>query len=894
MGIEHSFAGDLGFTLICPNGHSMVIDGNDHSGGSYLGQANDHDSVPACDPNANPPGIPWTYCWSALYQQQGYLNTLDAGQSPIPATDTLTHTNYFTPDNPFSQLLGCPINGTWNLQIKDNWGIDNGYIFWWELQLPDPASMDTSWLFPNHGANNGVITIDIVGNTFQHGATVKLTKMGQAALTPANISMVDTVNNYSKISASFSFNNESIGLWNVVVTNPDSSIVTFTDGFNMEPTIKSLWVDIVGPSFMRPEQAAYFVIPYGNSGNVDVSSPEIVIWFPKECRGKLSVSLTDTAFLMDSLQLQPLYSSDSIGFLAILPKLRFGDFGQLYLQLTAPLAIDSLLLNVRIADNIYMPDVSVAKANPIVNNPNSKDPLFNVCSKIYTKKWPISGGVFGLNHYETDHPIIILPVFDNQGNVIDSTAFTQESTQWNDHIIQGVPATIENTFSTYHMVASGCTQLPQSDIDSLRQKYNLSGITYHQEQPFKNEGNNRFDAIGILEYWAEQCSFNNGNGFIPNSLESNNYEGDLWRSAFNMGQRNNIIILGQDNFMKKKRMVTGKYKNVPVNYPQDPNEKAGPTGFGSQHYIIPGETLNYMIHFENLDNATASAQDIIVIDTLDANVDWKTFSMDGSSHIPSDLQIDTVHGIIKWIFNGINLLPNVTPPEGEAWILYHVNQNNNLSTGTQIRNKASITFDVNQPMITNEWINIIDRGVPESAVKLQTTYLDSTSYRIYWSGNDDFLGSGIKEYSVYYSDNLNNPYCLLIKTTDSSTVFTGIKDSTYYFYSIASDNVGHIESPPASYDLELKTIDITGVSELGQKNGYNIFPNPATETITIENISFIKTESIFIYNQQGQLILKRSMQDAKTSIDISSLSNGLYLIKISNLNGFVVKKFLKQ
>jgi gliding motility-associated-like protein len=144
--IEHSFAGDLGFSIICPNGQTVILDGNDHSGGSYLGNANDVDGTPACSPAANTPGSPWVYCWSQIYPQQGSLNVLDALTSPVPATDTLNNTGYLIPDASLSGLIGCPLNGTWNIQITDNWGIDNGYVFWWELNL-DPALLPGGWSY---------------------------------------------------------------------------------------------------------------------------------------------------------------------------------------------------------------------------------------------------------------------------------------------------------------------------------------------------------------------------------------------------------------------------------------------------------------------------------------------------------------------------------------------------------------------------------------------------------------------------------------------------------------------------------------------------------------------------------------------------------------------------
>ena len=146
MDIEHSFAGDLGFTLICPNGTSLVLDPNDHSGGAFLGIPNESDGSPTCAASANPPGTGWVYGWSTVYAQQGSMVSLEVGASPIPATDTINHTNYLTPSNPFSGLIGCPLNGTWNLQICDDWASDNGYIFWWELNL-SPNLLPSAWSY---------------------------------------------------------------------------------------------------------------------------------------------------------------------------------------------------------------------------------------------------------------------------------------------------------------------------------------------------------------------------------------------------------------------------------------------------------------------------------------------------------------------------------------------------------------------------------------------------------------------------------------------------------------------------------------------------------------------------------------------------------------------------
>ena len=146
MDIEHSYTGDLGFTLICPNGTSLVLDPNDHNGFAFFGVPNENDGSPTCSAASNPPGTGWVYGWSSVYPQQGTLAAIEDLGGTLTAADTVNHTNYFTPSNPFSGLIGCPLNGTWNLQICDDWASDNGYIFWWELNL-SPNLLPSAWSY---------------------------------------------------------------------------------------------------------------------------------------------------------------------------------------------------------------------------------------------------------------------------------------------------------------------------------------------------------------------------------------------------------------------------------------------------------------------------------------------------------------------------------------------------------------------------------------------------------------------------------------------------------------------------------------------------------------------------------------------------------------------------
>src|SRR5262249_25394032 len=61
--------------------------------------------------------------------------------------------------------------------------------------------------------------------------------------------------------------------------------------------------------------------------------------------------------------------------------------------------------------------------------------------------------------------------------------------------------------------------------------------------------------------------------------------------------------------------------------PFDPNDKRGPSGYGSSNYLINGLLLPYRIDFENSSSASAPAQQVVITDQLSTNVDWNSFAI---------------------------------------------------------------------------------------------------------------------------------------------------------------------------------------------------------------------------------------------------------------------------
>jgi gliding motility-associated-like protein len=128
--IEHSYLGDLDIVLICPNGQQMVLHTYPGGGGTYLG--NPWDGAQ----QANGAGDGLTYCFDAVN-----TNGLLVNGATQPATNTAGNTivpGTYEPAGNFTDLIGCPLNGDWTIEITDNLSSDDGYIFEWGL-LFDPV-----------------------------------------------------------------------------------------------------------------------------------------------------------------------------------------------------------------------------------------------------------------------------------------------------------------------------------------------------------------------------------------------------------------------------------------------------------------------------------------------------------------------------------------------------------------------------------------------------------------------------------------------------------------------------------------------------------------------------------------------------------------------------------
>jgi uncharacterized repeat protein (TIGR01451 family) len=189
----------------------------------------------------------------------------------------------------------------------------------------------------------------------------------------------------------------------------------------------------------------------------------------------------------------------------------------------------------------------------------------------------------------------------------------------------------------------------------------------------------------------------------------------------------------------------------------DPNFKeVSPKGTGPTGLITYADsTLEYMVHFQN--TGSSAAQNIIIVDTLDNNLNWTSLRpVYMSAPCKVTMQQVASYKIVKFTFNNINLPTQTSSPMGSNGMLtYTIKTNSGLPLGTQFRNHASIYFDYNAPVTTNTTLNTL--GASSTTAVNNPSIEKTNSFTVYPNpANKDFYAqvnsSAVASAEMYISD----------------------------------------------------------------------------------------------------------------------------------------------
>jgi subtilisin-like proprotein convertase family protein len=150
LNMEHSYSGDLSLAIQCPNGQTVnLLTYPSGNGSANLGTPWATSTVDGSSATTTP-GVGANYCFSmtgGTTWTSGALSggTFVSGNGPGTYTDTYMPAGTYTPQQSFAGLVGCPLNGNWTIQVTDNLGSDNGYIFNWDINFAASFSTASSY-----------------------------------------------------------------------------------------------------------------------------------------------------------------------------------------------------------------------------------------------------------------------------------------------------------------------------------------------------------------------------------------------------------------------------------------------------------------------------------------------------------------------------------------------------------------------------------------------------------------------------------------------------------------------------------------------------------------------------------------------------------------------------
>jgi RHS repeat-associated protein len=275
----------------------------------------------------------------------------------------------------------------------------------------------------------------------------------------------------------------------------------------------------------------------------------------------------------------------------------------------------------------------------------------------------------------------------------------------------------------------------------------------------------------------------------------------------------------------------------------DPNAIIGPVGVtvGADRFVSVLDELPYTIQFENQPAATLPANEILVTQTLDPDLDLATFELgeisigNASWVAPSgqhtwttvlddqgqsglliklNAKLDLGTRVVTWKLTGIDpvtgdvpadatkgfLPPDVNAPEGRGFVTYVVRATGSSPTGTAVVGQATIVFDANAPIDTNVDTVVIDADAPTGTPSVPS--LSSNPVSVALNATDGAGGSGLDTVDVLASQD-GAPFTVVgDHVTGNSFEFNGTPDSHYLFRIVPTDKVGNAgDLSAASGDL---------------------------------------------------------------------------------------------
>ena len=181
--MEHSYLGDLQIKVISPSGQEVILKQFNGGGSCDLGEPFASGPVDGANSNLADPGVGYDYCWNTSPNYGTMVAESNNYTHTIPASTGGTYTDNYLPAGAYTSfqnlngLLGSDLNGNWIFEVSDQFALDNGYIFNWNISLmsdlpdtivtldqPNPVDVTGFITQATCGGTDGSIDISVSGD----------------------------------------------------------------------------------------------------------------------------------------------------------------------------------------------------------------------------------------------------------------------------------------------------------------------------------------------------------------------------------------------------------------------------------------------------------------------------------------------------------------------------------------------------------------------------------------------------------------------------------------------------------------------------------------------------------------------------------------------------------
>ena len=357
-----------------------------------------------------------------------------------------------------------------------------------------------------------------------------------------------------------------------------------------------------------------------------------------------------------------------------------------------------------------------------------------------------------------------------------------------------------------------------------------------------------------------------------------------------------------------------------------------------------GSTVPITIYLDNIyfwKTATVQGTDASLSDLKVAGTTVAGFSPSTTTYavgVPFGAAVPQITLATTSDTNATRVITQATTVPGSATVVVR-------SQNTSVVRTYTINYSVEGPTMaaptpparaTADVISLFSNAYTNVAVNTWSAPWDSASFEdVVVAGNDvkkitfvDFLGvdftsaafnaSGFTHYHIdYWTDNASLAGKVL--NTKWSNHAAGAGETSAFLYTGLVSTSGSwvsVDVPITSFDNAPQTRNALAqfllISNLGvvyvdniylhkntvlanasfESNKFVLYPNPATNELTIESKTAI--DSVSITNMLGQNVLNNTTSNAVEVVDISNLQAGVYLIKVGSEGQTSTKRFVKN